>query len=346
MKKNAFFLMLLITLNSFIFAEEKTIYTFIVNIVPNNFLFPLIGIINIANGNHNTAQIGFFNWNKNNFIGYQAGFINKADGVLSGVQNGFINRSVGNVFGWQAGFINFASQNFNGVQTGAVNNSTGNVLGWQAGFINMVGQNINGIQTGFINRSAENTIGSQIGFINITSQKMVGAQVGFINYVESFESGIPIGFISIVRNGGYQAVEYSFSELYPINISLKTGLKHFYTSIITSYNPFIGFDINYFAIGVGFGSIIQIGNSKMFFNPEINELWRVTKTYQTFLSFVPNFGYNVNDRISILLGPSITWMQTQGNEWIQEPLFQLFENRINGNNIIFFGVRAGIRLQL
>ena len=345
MRKITLLFLLFIGINSFSFAQDKIVYTFFLNSVPNNFPFPLMGIVNNANGDHKIAQIGFYNWNKNNFFGYQAGFINLIRKDLNGAQTGFINNSSGNIYGYQAGFINLIGNNLYGVQTGFINNSGGNAYGYQAGLINKVGQNTIGFQTGFVNRSTESTIGSQIGFINITSKKMEGVQIGFINYVESFETGIPIGFISIVRNGGYQAVEYNLSELYPINITLKTGLKHFYTSIITSYNPFIGFDINYFAIGVGFGSIIQVGNSNIFFNPEINELWRVTKSYQTFLSFVPNFGYNINDNISILLGPSITWMQTQGNEWIQEPLFKLFENRINEKHSIFFGVRSGIRFK-
>jgi len=331
MKKNICFFLLFIAINTFSFTEEKIIYTFFLNSVPNSFPFPLIGIVNIANGNHNIAQIGFYNWNKNNFIGYQAGFINLIGKDLYGVQTGFINKSSDDAIGWQAGFINMVGLRINGVQTGFVNNSSGNMLGWQAGFIN---------------KSGENTVGSQIGFINITSKKMTGVQLGFLNYADSLENGIPIGFISIVRNGGYQAIEYSFSELYPINVALKLGVNKFYTSIIASYNPFIGFDINYFAIGIGFGSIFQIGNRRIFFNPEINELWRVTKSYQTFLSFAPNIGYNITDQISILLSPSITWMQTQGDEWIQKPFFQFFENKINENHSIFFGIRTGIRFQL
>jgi hypothetical protein len=66
-------------------------YTLFVNIVPEQFRFPLIGFVNLAWGSHASPQIGFVNSNQKNLSGLQAGFINASGGDFQGLQAGFVN---------------------------------------------------------------------------------------------------------------------------------------------------------------------------------------------------------------------------------------------------------------
>jgi hypothetical protein len=197
-------------------------------------------------------------------------------------------------------------------------------------------------------------------------------QLGFVNYADSIEYGVPIGFISIVRKGGYHAVEYSFSEFFPVNAGLKLGVDKLYTTIFTSFNFAEG--SSPVAIGLGAGSIIPIGKF-FFFNPEFSVLSSVKwQNYHSFLtfnaeSFVPYIGFKFGKHLSITAGPSITWVQTYNeadikkqlkgmsaniSDWevsntpveMPKPLFSIYSYDINENNRMVIGARAAVRLQL
>jgi hypothetical protein len=311
MKKLLLILVLVVSMAFTGFTQEINVYTFFVNIVNENFRFPLIGFVNIANGEHSLPQFGFINWNTRNFSTLQAGFINTVGCNMSGVQLGFVNTSVGDVNGLQSGFINTT-------------------------------KGLSGAQIGFINTAINGGRGFQLGFVNTSVQKLQGVQIGFINYADSIEDGIPIGFISIIRNGGYKAIEYSFSEFYPINIGLKLGVEKFYSTIIAAYNPIEGYSQESFATGLGFGSIIPI-NASFFINPELNWLNTTGKNNRQILSFVPNFGFNVNKKISVTMGPSVTWSYNFSGDGLKEPFFSIFNYNINEKNSIVIGARASIR---
>jgi hypothetical protein len=295
------------------FSQEINVYSLIVNIVQDNFRFPLIGVANIAKGNHNNVQLGVINWNIKDFSTLQLGCINTVGGDLSGVQLGYINTSVGNVNGWQIGCVN-TTKSFNGTQIGIINIA------------------MNGGQ------------GLQLGFVNTSVQRLQGVQIGVINYVDSIENGIPIGLISIVRNGGYKAVEYSFSEFHPLNIGLKLGVESFYTSIFASYNPFEENIQDSFATGLGFGSIIPV-NSMFFINPELNGLNIIGGNSPLALSFVPNIGFNINHNLSLTIAPALTWVLYFTDNKLLAPFFSIFQHDINENNSIIIGTRASIRFR-
>jgi hypothetical protein len=318
MKKIIMAFILSISIIGMNFAQENqqgnniNVYTFFVNIVNEQFKFPLIGFVNVAGGNHNLPQIGFINWNQNDFSTLQLSFVNTAGGDMSGLQLGFINTTV---------------KSFKGVQLGFVNT--------------VVGKEAEGLQLGFVNTSINGFNGTQISFVNITKQ-LNGLQFGFINYTDSIEKGTPIGFLSIVRNGGYKAIEIGTSEISPFNLSFKIGLEKFYTSFIVAYNPFNDGIREQIIWGAGFGSIFQFGE-RMYINPEITSHNGITENFQNYISVIPYFGYNIFSNLSIVIGPSIVWAYNEKN--IEEPFYKIMEHSINDRNKLYFGARMGIRIK-
>src|SRR6185369_14100800 len=59
-------------------------YTFAYNQVPENYNHPVIGVMNIGDGNHKGFQLGFANLNQKNFRGTQMGFTNAIGGTGKG----------------------------------------------------------------------------------------------------------------------------------------------------------------------------------------------------------------------------------------------------------------------
>ncbi|MDR1802836.1 MAG: hypothetical protein LBQ94_04460 [Treponema sp.] len=311
---------------------EKNIYSFFMNIVNEPFPFPLFGFVNIARGSHGLAQVGFVNWNSENFSGLQAGFVNTIGGELRGVQAGYVNTAIDGVEGAQGGFINITAGDTRGIQGGFVN-TTGSFLGFQGGFVNVATRGGRGVQA---------------GFVNVSLQKLRGTQLGFVNYADSFEGGIPIGFISIVRNGGYRAVEYNFTEFHPLGLGLKLGVEKFYTTIYVAYNPINGNALENLATGFGIGSIIPIGGS-FFFNPEMSILSSPVID-QDLRSLVPFFGYRLGKHFSISAGPSVTWVYTYSydeQQVQQKPIFKIAEYTFAEDQwvkkSIVVGARASVR---
>jgi hypothetical protein len=322
MKKITFIVIICLMGVSLSFAQENqpensihvNVYTFFVNVVNEQFRFPLIGFVNIAGGSHSLPQIGFFNWNQNNFGSLQLSFINTVGGTMTGVQMGFVNTTVKSLKGVQVGFINTA-----------------------------IRENGHGLQLGFVNTTVKNFDGAQISFIN-ASKKINGFQIGFINYAESIESGIPLGFISIVRNGGYKAIELSVTELSPLNMAFKIGVDKFYTSINFSYNPMKTEIRDGIFLGLGLGSIITI-NKKFFFNPELVSTHGINEINQNYLGLIPSFGYRIISGLSVLVGPSITWSYTFDDKEFAEPFFSIFNHKINENHNLIVGGKIALRFQ-
>ncbi|MCL2273220.1 MAG: caspase family protein [Treponema sp.] len=300
-------------------GSKSNLYTFFFNVVYEPFIFPLIGFVNINIGSHKILQVSFVNWNTADFSGFQTGFVNTAGGNFSG---------------FQAGFVNTVAGDFSGFQTGFVNINAGETKG---------------AQVGFVNTSVKEMIGPQIGFVNVAIKPIKGIQLGLVNYADSI-NGIPVGFISIVRKGGYQAVEYSFSELHTYNVAFKIGIDKFYTNIIFAYNQTSGFSWDNFATGLGFGSMIPIIKEFLYINPELNSLSSFNeKNNVNSNSFVLYTGCNIG-KFNIAAGPSLTWIRANGlldrkplNEISQ--VFSLYSYDINEYNRLLIGARLAVRFR-
>lgn len=320
--------------------NTSVVYTFIVNRVSDQVNIPLIGFVNLANGSHKGVQMGFVNVNQKHFDGTQMSFINTVGGEMNGAQLGFINTCGGSFRGAQMSFINTVPGTTKGTQIGFVNTSVDTVNGVQLGFVNTTAKHVNGAQIGFVNTS--NTLnGLQLSFVNST-KTMNGLQLGFINVADTVGSGFPLGFLSIVRKGGYRAVEISMSELYPINISFKIGIKKLYTSFIASYS---NNNKGYFSFGMGLGSIIQM-NNKLYFNPELSSQSDLSGENAQHQSLALNFGYQLSPRFSILLGPSISWNHSEYYDAPFEPFFAIYEYGFNTRNHLALGARLSVRYAL
>jgi len=348
--------------------NEPILYTIGYNRVPDGMNIPLIGFVNVAKGNHNGLQLGFANTTANNFkglaIGFsntvgnnnqsgQIGFFNTVGNNSDGLTVGFFN-TVGNKGkGIQLGFFNTLGDSFQGIQSGFFNtlgdvgegvqvgffNTLGNSFkGLQVGFLNTLGNRVDGVQIGFSNIVGNKTNGVQVGFFNRT-KSLTGLEVGFLNVVDTVEKGIPVGFLSFVKNGGYQALEIGASEMFPLNISYKTGIRQFYTSIIASYSPF---SHNHYAIGMGIGTIIPL-NEKFSFNPELLSQTTCTVLWDQIYNLQINFNYKLTSYFSIVAGPTLVWNHLNAGTIFHQPTFSIYETELNYNNKLLIGFKAAIR---
>ena len=289
------------------------LYSVFVNVVPDQFKFPLVGFINTALGTHKGLEVGFINTTVKDF---------------TGIQTGFVNTTLWNFTGIQLGFINTSIKDANGVQTG---------------FINTAAKNANGIQLGFINTVAKNTNGLQVGFINTAAKRINGSQIGFINFADTVSNGVAVGFLSIIKNGGYKAFEVSATELYPYNVSFKIGLPQFYTYFQGSYNEKY---VRPLAWGFGFGSMISLGNN-FYFNPECGMLQSSIYNQSQTTSLATNIRYNLSSKLQVAAGLSAVWLNYQFEpNMYKTPFFSILNTQLDAHNSLIVGARVALSVQL
>jgi hypothetical protein len=250
MKKLIIALVLFLPIAGINFAQENqhdnsiTAYTFLVNIVNEQFQFPLIGFINIARGSQSLPQIGFINWNQNNFGTLQWGFVNTAGGDMAGLQMGFVNTVAGGMRGFQFGFINTVVKSFKGLQLGFVNTAK-QVKGLQFGFINYAGSIEKGIPIGFLSivrnggyRAIESGV-SEISPFNLSFK--IGVEKFYTSFIAAynpFREGIRkqliwgAGFGTIIQLGETIYINPEITSHHGIN----EDFQH-YVSII----PYFGY---------------------------------------------------------------------------------------------------------
>jgi len=316
------------------------VYSFFVNVVPDNYQFPLIGFINTAIGSHQGLQAGFVNTTLVDFYGAQLGFVNSTFDNNAGLQAGFVNTTFNEIKGLQSGFVNLAGYGIQNVgQIGFVNMMRKGINGAQIGYVNATGGSVQGAQIGFVNFTGRSVQGGQFGFVNISGGKVKDAQIGFVNYADSI-SGVPIGFLSIVKKGGYRAIEVSVNEFYPVNLSFKIGVPILYTFFQGSYNP----DFEHqFASGAGLGSLIPLGK-RFYFNPEISTLNTISRDNNLQIqSFVGNIRCQITPQLSIAAGTSVIHSYYyDGRNSSYKPVYSIVNHEINNKNRLFVGARAAL----
>ncbi|MDR0540212.1 MAG: hypothetical protein LBG74_06900 [Spirochaetaceae bacterium] len=109
---------LFFTLGSGLYAEG-TLYTFVVNIVTEDFKLPLVGVANFAQGDHSIFELGALNINTGNFWGLQTAAANITSGDTTGVQMGAFNYA-GKINGLQIGVINIVLDGENTIPLGLI----------------------------------------------------------------------------------------------------------------------------------------------------------------------------------------------------------------------------------
>ena len=252
MKKLALILALALSITSLSFAEGNerggnNLYTFFVNIVNEQFNFPLIGFINIAKGDHNLPQIGFVNWNLRNFGSAQLGFINTIAGNLSGFQLGYVNTSLGKTNGAQMGFVNTTLGNTNGAQIGFINTTLNSVNGVQFGFVNFADTIESGIPIGFLSvvrnggyRALEFGV-SEIALFNVSFK--IGVERFYSSFTVSYNPFLDIFREQLIFGFGFGSI-ITLTEVFFLNPEVKWHNRAVASSSsYLSVTPYFGFNI-------------------------------------------------------------------------------------------------------
>jgi hypothetical protein len=224
------------------------------------------------------------------------------------------------------GFVNFAKGTHESLHLGFINWNQINFSGCQIGYVNYNGGKVKGAQIGFINRSAS----------------LHGVQLGFVNIIDSLTSGIPLGLFSFIRKGGYRAIETSVTEMFPLNISYKMGVKKLYTNYTFSYNSNLEGKLTY---GIGLGSILSLDRN-IYFNPEVMMQNKLLEGNPILYSLGLHTGYRIYKKIHANCGPSIVWFNARQKEDIFNEFYSLKKWIIDEQNILLVGFRVGVRYAL
>ncbi len=319
-------------------APRSNLYTVIYNQSLEHSNFPaMIGATNVALGNNKGVQIGFGNVTYGWQSGSQFGLLNLVGEYAKGARFGIINYVGGDLSGVAFGIINYAEGNQRGALFGIVNTHLGDANGIHFGVLNLIGNSAKATQFGVINAVLRGIDGVQFGVVNL-AKEVKGTQFGVINIADTYKRGMPFGLFSFIKHGGYQAVEFSTNELFPVNIALKTGVEKFYTSLICALNPDFSRPV---AVGVGLGSIVPM-NGRFYFNPELNYISTFQSPAASFYSIYPNFGYRFNDHFSVLAAPSLSWQNRSTGE-LNTPFYSLYSAGIDRHNELYIGLRFALR---
>ncbi len=241
-------------------VSQKYVYNFSINILMGRTGavegFEGAGILNVNDKYFNGFQgAGIGNICGGSFYGFQGGGIFNAVGKdFTGFQGaGTGNICGGTFYGFQgSGIFNVTGKDFTGLQgagiinitgggskafqmAGIANINKGNLVGLQAAGIANAGKTVEGAQLAGITNTAYDIDGAQIaGIINI-AENVKGLQMaGIVNICDSID-GIPIAPFSYVRKNGYRRFEISTSEINPVTVSFKTGVRKFYTIFSIGY---------------------------------------------------------------------------------------------------------------
>jgi hypothetical protein len=250
---------------------------------------------------------GFFNFDAGSFSGLQAsGFSNVVTDTIRGIQlAGFSNVLRGPMYGTQvSGFSNFTSQNVDGIQASGFLNIAGKdvKVAQLSGFGNY-GKSVGGLQAaGFINIASGASKGFQVaGFINY-AKEVQGVQLSVFNIADTVSSGVPIGLISFVRKG-YHTVEVTANELFPLNVSFKTGIRHLY-SILSA-----GLQQELLSVGYGLGTQFRLAKrltlSMDLTGNYITDNKSFIASKGALVRFSPTLDIELARHFTILIGPTL-----------------------------------------
>ena len=277
-----------------VFSQGTSIYSLFVNVVNEDFKFPLVGFVNIAKGDHKSPQIGFVNVNSGSFTGLQTGFINMVGDSLNGAQIGFVNTVI---------------KGTNGAQISFVNNAINDVHGLQLGFVNISAKKLNGLQLGFVNYADTIVKGIPIGFLSIVRHggyksieysfsEYYPVTIGFKTGVEKFYTTIFVAYNPFQKlEMNSFAMGLGLGTIVPIKKSfffnpelstLNTFGKN--NNQLTSFIPFFGYNFNpHFGITAG---------------PSVT--WNKNNDYSDLLKpFLKIANFEINDNNAITVGARV-----------------------------------------
>lgn len=203
------------------------------------------GIASLIQGNFTGAQVsGISGIVKRDFYGVQA------SGISSIVRGRFEGIQI-------SGISNIAYKSSRGIQVAGISNTVFDTLiGIQgSGIVNFALHGTNYAQVSGIANIADSSKGVQISGIFNRAKVNSGFQLGLINCSKS-STGIALGLFNFVREG-YHKTELSANEIFPVNLTFKTGSKRLYNS----YHFGLRFGQQlYYSGGLGFGTYFDLAD--------------------------------------------------------------------------------------
>lgn len=193
------------------------------------------GLVNSALKGQPLQLAGLLNFAGNTSSVQMAGLANHAGRCEKAQLAGLVNNTFSSSKVQLAGLANNAIDSTSVQVAGLVNSSLGETNVQVAGLVNLA-MAVNGAQVS--------------GLVNI-AKDVKGAQIGVLNVADSC-TGVSIGVLSLVKNG-YHKLEISADEVFPVNISFRTGVKHFHNSISAGIQP-NDFEKPLWTYGYGIGS--------------------------------------------------------------------------------------------
>ncbi len=281
-------------------------------------------------GTRKAEVAGLFNIDRDSVSQFQAaGLANVVGGPVTGVQiGGLANVNLKTMEGAEfAGLVNFNKDTMQGAQfAGLVNVNLKHVSGFQAaglinsnittststqiaGLVNHSTKLSSGVQiAGLVNSSVAEFNGVQISGLVNYAKTIHGTQIGFLNVSDSI-SGVPVGFLSYVHRG-YHQVEISANELYPVNLSFRTGVWQFY-NIFSAGMMLDSLQSIEWYFGYGVGSAVNLGRKwQMNFDLTMNQPLRGNEL--EYFSPLTKLNITVEKRFSkyfsIAAGPSVNYL--------------------------------------
>lgn len=251
------------------------------------------GIANLIQGNFGGTQIsGISGIVKGDFVGFQG------SGISSIVRGGYKGIQL-------SGISNIAFKDSYGFQFAGISNTVFDTLigGQVSGIANFAMAGSNYLQLSGITNIAEQNYGLQATGILNRAKHNGGLQIGLVNLSKT-STGIAIGLFNYVRKG-YHKTEVSANEIFPVNLTFKTGVQRLYNT----YHLGVKFGPNRaYAAGLGFGTFFRLNNkmtisldlsADMAYEPELNvngfsQLYKLSTT----------FDYQIAKWVTVFGGPS------------------------------------------
>ena len=256
------------------------------------------GITNIVEGESTALQAaGIFNYTGKSFQGFQLG--------------GVANITIEEFTGLQgAGIFNLSDRVY-GAQLSGITGTCSDLYGIQVNGLGGVAENVTGAQISGIVNHSKSIRGIQVaGLVNQT-QKLEGIQLGFINISDTVSAGIPIGFLSFSKSG-YQTLDLSYNDVFPLSLAFKTGVDAFYNVLLLSSN----FDSqeHLWAFGYGIGSRFHL-SKKSLLEFEATASHISQNEFEDQLNLLGRFNMNLAFQFGrfgeIYAGPSFNFYATQ-----------------------------------
>jgi len=286
--------------------------------------FEVAGGFNIDRENVRGTQLaGVFNIVGDTVRGSQiAGYFNITGGYMNGFQGaGTLNLNLGNQKGVQAAYVlNINKRRAEGLSMAGLMNVSNSVRGAQVAGIGNVNDTLRGIAIAGVfnstdvgkksaqiaclfNKQKSGSSYLQIAALFNTTSYLKGLQLGMFNFADS-ASGVPLGLFSFVKKGVHQ-IELNSDELFPANISFRTGVPAFYNIFSVGFQP--ASNKNLWQLGYGAGTSFEIYNKlrgditfSMHHVNSGNFYFATSELYRFYLGVE----YKVAKKFSLAVGPT------------------------------------------